>query len=62
MAFSICKVGDYVLQTYQTQRILKRATTIKFTTISPILYIHCCDLVLFKSHHLICYIKIKSIH
>jgi hypothetical protein len=37
----ICKVGDCGLQTYQTATILKRATTLKFTTISPILYIHC---------------------
>jgi hypothetical protein len=38
---SICKVGDCGLQTYQTVTILKRATTLEFTTISPILYIHC---------------------
>src|SRR5690606_28719488 len=35
---SICKVGDCGLQTYQTETILKRATTVEFTTITPILY------------------------
>jgi len=40
VTFSICKVGDCGLQTYQTVTILKRATTVEFTTISPILYIH----------------------
>ena len=39
---SICKVGDCGLQTYQTVTILKRATTLEITTITPILYIHCC--------------------
>src|SRR5690554_3572245 len=39
--FSICKVGDCGLQTYQTEMKLKRATTVEFTAISPILYIHC---------------------
>lgn len=38
---SICKVGDCGLQTYQIVTILKRATTLEITTISPILYIHC---------------------
>lgn len=38
---SICKVGDCGLQTYQTVEKLKRATTVEFTTITPILYIHC---------------------
>jgi hypothetical protein len=42
---SICKVGDCGLQTYQTVTILKRAKTAEFTTITPILYIHCCMLV-----------------
>jgi hypothetical protein len=46
---SICKVGDCGLQTYQTEMNLKRATTIEFTAISPILYIHCCVVVHF--HH-----------
>jgi hypothetical protein len=41
MTFRICKVGDCGLQNYQTVTILKRATTVEFTTISPILYIHC---------------------
>ena len=41
VTFSICKVGDCGLQTYQTVTILKRATTLEFTTNSPILYIHC---------------------
>jgi hypothetical protein len=41
---SICKVGDCGLQTYQIVTILKRATALDFTTISPILYIHCCKL------------------
>lgn len=41
ITLSICKVGDCGLQTYQAATILKRATTPKFTTISPILYIHC---------------------
>ena len=41
VTFSICKVGDCGLHTYQTVTILKRATTLEFTTISPILYIHC---------------------
>jgi hypothetical protein len=45
--FSICKVGDCVLQTYQTVTTLKRAATVEFTTITPILYIHCCAFVLF---------------
>ncbi len=38
---SICKVGDCGLQTYQTAKKLKRATTLEFTTVTPILYIHC---------------------
>jgi hypothetical protein len=38
---SICKVGDCGLHTYQTVTVLMRATTIEFTSISPILYIHC---------------------
>lgn len=37
---SICKVGDCGLQTYQTITKLKRDTTVKFTTILPIFYIH----------------------
>lgn len=37
----ICKVGDCGLQTYQTVEKLKRATALDFTTIAPILYIHC---------------------
>jgi len=41
ITFSICKVGDCGLQTYQTEKILKRATTLEFATNSPILYIHC---------------------
>ena len=41
VTFSICKVGDCGLQTYQTEMKLKRATTVEFTAISPILYIHC---------------------
>jgi hypothetical protein len=41
LTFSICKVGDCGLQTYQTEMKLKRATTVEFTAISPILYIHC---------------------
>ena len=44
--FSICKVGDFGLQTCQTVTMLKRATTVEFTAISPILYIHCCAVVL----------------
>ncbi len=40
---SICKVGDCGLRTYQTVTILKRLTTAVFTTITPILYIHCCQ-------------------
>lgn len=38
---SIWQVGDCVLQTYQTEMKLERATTVEFTTISPICYIHC---------------------
>lgn len=38
---SICKVNDYKLQTYQPDKIVKRATTVEFTANSPILYIHC---------------------
>jgi hypothetical protein len=45
ITLSICKVGDCGLQTYQTVTILKRATAVEFTTITPILYIHCCMLV-----------------
>ncbi|MDD4209656.1 MAG: hypothetical protein PHI52_04885 [Bacteroidales bacterium] len=41
---SICKVGDCGRQTYQTNTILKWATTVEFTTVSPILYIHCWQL------------------
>ncbi len=41
LTVSICKVGDCELQTYQTDTILTRATPPEFTTISPILYIHC---------------------
>ena len=41
LTFSICKVGDCVLQTYQTVTKLKRATTLEFTIISPILYMQC---------------------
>ncbi|HAB54527.1 MAG TPA: hypothetical protein DCE80_20500 [Ignavibacteriales bacterium] len=41
LTFSICKVGDCGLQNYQTVENLKRATTVEFTTFSPILYIHC---------------------
>ncbi|MBZ0200770.1 MAG: hypothetical protein K8H86_12945 [Ignavibacteriaceae bacterium] len=52
--FSICKVGDCELQIYQTVTILKRATTLEFTTISPILYIHCYQpyFIQNQSHHL----------
>ena len=42
IAVSTCKVGDCVLQTYQTGMKLERATTVEFTTISPILYIILC--------------------
>jgi len=38
---SICKSGDCGLQTYQTVKILKRATTLEINTISAILFIHC---------------------
>jgi hypothetical protein len=31
--FSICNVGDYGHQTYQTEGILKRATSLEFTAI-----------------------------
>lgn len=36
----ICKIGDCGLQPYQTVTILKRAKTVEFTTITPILYIY----------------------
>ena len=38
ITFSICKVGDCGLQTYQIVTILRRATTLEVTTVSPILY------------------------
>lgn len=38
---SICKVGGYGLETYQAVTNLKRPTTVEFTAIAPILYIHC---------------------
>ena len=41
LTLSICKVGDYGLQNYQITQKLKRATPLEFTTITPILYIHC---------------------
>ena len=41
LTLSICKVGDCGLQTYQTVTKLKRAETVEFTTITPILYIQC---------------------
>jgi hypothetical protein len=33
-------VGDCGLQIYQTEIKLKRATTVEFTTVTPICYIH----------------------
>ena len=39
--FGICKVGDCGFQTNQTVTKLNRATATKFSTITPILYIHC---------------------
>jgi hypothetical protein len=36
LTLSICKVGDYGLQTYQPFTKLKRAATVEFTTILPI--------------------------
>ncbi len=39
---SICKVGDCGLQTYQTEKMLNRASTVEITTILPILYMQCC--------------------
>jgi len=39
--FSIWQVGDCGLQNYQTEMKLKRATTVEFTTVTPICYIHC---------------------
>jgi hypothetical protein len=42
VTFSIWQVGDCGLQTYQTEMKLERATTVEFTTITPICYIHCC--------------------
>ena len=47
ITFSICKVGDCGIQTYQTVKNFKRATPLEFTTITPILYIHCCAFVPF---------------
>jgi hypothetical protein len=41
LTFGICKVGDCGFQTNQTVTKLKRATATKFSTITPILYIHC---------------------
>ena len=41
LTVSICKVVDSEIQTYQTVNILKWVTIVEFTTISPILYIHC---------------------
>jgi hypothetical protein len=41
LTFRICKVGDCGLHTYQPVTKLKRATALEFTTISPILYLHC---------------------
>jgi hypothetical protein len=32
--------GGFGLQTYQTEMKLERATTVEFTTITPICYIH----------------------
>ena len=49
---SICKVGDCGLQTYQTAEKLKRATTVEFATISPILYIHCYAALLCSFHNI----------
>jgi len=42
--FGIWQVGDCGLQTYQTEIKFERATTVEFTTITPICYIHCCML------------------
>ena len=52
VTFSICKVGDCGLQTYQTATIFKRATTLEFTAISPILYIHCCAKFFYGQSHI----------
>jgi hypothetical protein len=41
LTLSIWQVGDCRLQNFQTVMKLKRATTLEFTTISPICYIHC---------------------
>lgn len=45
LTVSIWQVGDCGLQTYQTEVSLKRATTVEFTTITPICYIHCYGLL-----------------
>ncbi len=37
---SIYKVGSCGIQTYQTVTILKQATTVELTTITPVLYMH----------------------
>ena len=53
LTVSICKVGDCGLQTCQTDKMFKRATTVEFTTISPILYIHCYQLAVLFSLNLL---------
>ena len=42
---SILKVGDCVAIHYQVTQKLKRATSLEFTTIPPIFYIHCVPLL-----------------
>jgi len=47
ITLSIRIVADCVALSCQVTRILKRATTLEFTTIPAIIFIHCWQLVLF---------------
>jgi hypothetical protein len=40
---AICVGWDFEAPTYQTGTIYKRAATVEFTIVSPILYIHYCS-------------------
>ena len=47
-SLSIRIVADCGLHSYQATRKLKQATTVEFTTISAIIFIHCCRALIFN--------------
>ena len=60
---SIRIVADFGLQNCQITRELKRVTTLEFTTITAIIFIHCYALlfIIYKLHYLFQIVYLKLI-